>query len=68
MTEENLPNEEFGVVEDDTNRLDQSPPATSRTPDPLSAEPKGYADVAETDSAARQEGSISGEEEDFLSE
>ncbi len=68
MSEENLSSEEPGVVQDGMNPPDQTPPADSLTLDPFSIEPKGYPDVAETDSNARQKESISGEEEDFLSE
>lgn len=68
MSEENLSSEEPGVAQDGMNPPDQTPPADSLTPDPYSSEPRGYPDVAETDSNAPQEESISGEEEDFLSE
>jgi len=67
MMEENLPGEEPGVAGDDESLRDQSSPAASRPPDPVSVEPKGYPDVTERDSGTRQEESISGEEEDFLS-
>ena len=68
MTEENLPGEEPGVAGDDKSPRDQTSLAASLAPDLDSVEPKGYPDVAEQDSGARQEESISGEEEDSLSE
>jgi hypothetical protein len=68
MTEEHSSHEEPGVLEDGANPADQTPPAASLTSNSLSVEPKGYPDVGETGSDARQEESISGEEEDFLSE
>jgi hypothetical protein len=68
MTEENLAGEEVGVAADDNSPDYEEPRVASQPTDPVSGEPKGYPDVAETDSGARQEQSVSGEEEDFLSE
>jgi hypothetical protein len=66
MTEEILPGEEPGVAGGDRGPHRKTSPVASLAQ--VSAEPKGYPDVAERDSGARQEESISGEEEDFLSE
>ena len=68
MTEGNFPGEEPGVSGEDKSPRDQTSLAAALAPDPDSVEPKGYPDVAEPNSGARQEESISGEEEDFLSE
>jgi hypothetical protein len=66
MTEENFPGEEPVAAGDETSTRDRTPVAAALEPDPDSVEPKGYPDVAEMDSGARREESISGEEEDFL--
>lgn len=68
MTQVNSPGEEPGLVEDANSPADKSPRAAFVAPDSGSAESKSYPDVAETDPDARQDQSVSGEEEDFLSE
>jgi hypothetical protein len=68
MTEENFAGGEPGVAGSGNSPRDQAPLAGSQPTGPVSAEPKGYPDVVEPDSHARQEQSVSGEEEDFLSE
>jgi hypothetical protein len=67
MTEEHVPGQEPGVAGDHKSPRDPTSRAASPAPDPISVEPKGYPDIAESD-GAREEESISGEEEDFLSE
>jgi hypothetical protein len=68
MAAENLPGEKPAAAGDDRSPRDPTPVAAALERDPDSVEPKGYPDVAEVDFGARQEESISGEEEDFLGE
>ena len=62
---ENQPSEEPDAVGDAES--EETPEPGSLAADPISLEPKGYPDAAESGSEAQQKESISGEEEDFLS-